>query len=397
MGVDLMSVKPDVIVVGLGVMGSATAYQLARRGQKVLAIDAFEPGHARGSSHGESRIIRQAYHEAPDYVPLIRRAYDQWREIETESGAHLLFVNGGLIMGSPDGRTVQGTMRSGELYGLPYEPLSAREVRSRYPGVALPDELMAVLEPNAGYLLASKGVKVFQDLAKQQGAKLRFAEPVTRWGVDGDGVWVETGQETYRADRLVLTAGPWSGQVLAGLGLPLTVQRVANAHFQSTRQDLFDGSHAPVFSMLMPEGHFYAIPGPAEIGFKIGRHDNLQTVSPDEIAQPVSDDEIAMFQQVLGTYLPGAGGPVISTLTCLYTMTPDKHFIIDHHPEHEQVVFACGFSGHGYKFAPVVGEVLADLVIDGDTSHPIGFLRAGRFLELGREWAHQMPMAEAKG
>ena len=375
-----MSVNPDVIVVGLGVMGSSAAYQLVQRGQKVLAIDAFEPGHARGSSHGESRIIRQAYHEAPDYVPLIWRAYDQWRELESESGASLLFVNGGLIVGAPDGRTVQGTMRSGELYGLPYEPLSAREVGRSYPGVTLPDELMAVLDPNAGYLLASKAVKVFQDLAKQHGAKLRFAEPVTRWEVDGGGVRVETNHETWRADRLVLAAGPWSGQFLAEIGLPLTVQRVANAHFQSTRQDLFDGSHAPIFSMLIPEGHFYAIPGSKDIGFKIGRHDNLQTVAPDDVAQPVSDDEIAMFQQVLDTYLPGAGGPVISTLTCLYTMTPDKHFIIDQHPKHEQVAIACGFSGHGFKFAPVIGEVLADLVIDGDTRHPIGFLRTGRFL-----------------
>ncbi len=374
-----MAASIDTIVVGLGVMGSAAAYQLARRGQRVLGIDAFPPGHSRGSSHGESRIIRQAYHEAPDYVPLIRRAYDQWREIEAESDTCLLFVNGGLIVGAPDGRTVQGTIRSGELYGLPFEPLTAKEAGERFPGVTLPDSLMAVLEPNAGYLLASKGVSVFQHLAGRHGAELRFEEPVVSWGVDGDGVRVSTGRETYLADRLVLAAGPWSSALLADLNLPLTVQRVANAHFRSTRHDLFDGAHAPIFSLLMPEGHFYAIPGPAEIGFKIGRHDNLQTVSPDEVAQPVTDDEIAMFQHVLGTYLPGAAGPVISTLTCLYTMTPDKHFIIDRHPEHEQVVLACGFSGHGYKFAPVIGEILADLALDGTTTHPIEFLRASRF------------------
>ncbi len=378
-----MQTNPDVIVVGLGVMGSAAAYQLAKRGQKVLGIDGYEPGHIRGSSHGESRIIRQAYHEAPDYVPLIRRAYDQWREVESEAGTQLLFVNGGLIVGAPDGRTVQGTMRSGELYGLPYEPLSAREVGKRYPGVTLPDDLMAVLEPNAGYLLASEGVKVFQDLAKQHGATLRFAEQVVRWGVEGQSVWVETGGATYRAERLVIAAGPWSGKVLADLGLPLTVQRVPNAHFRSVRHDQFDGATAPVFSLLMPEGHFYAIPGSKEIGFKIGRHDSLPTVDPDVVQPAVSDAEIAMFQNLLGRYLPGANGPVIDTLTCLYTMTPDKHFIIDQHPEHEQVVFGCGFSGHGYKFAPVIGEILADLALDGDTEQRIGFLRAGRFLNQG--------------
>jgi sarcosine oxidase len=222
-------------------------------------------------------------------------------------------------------------------------------------------------------------VSVLQNLAARHGAQLRFEEPLIHWGVDGQGAWVGTQQQTYRANRLVVTAGPWSTMILSGLGLPVTVQRVANVHFQSTRQDLFDGSHAPVFSILMPEGHYYAIPGSAEVGFKIGRHDNLQTVSPNDVAQPVTDDEIAMFQQVLGQYLPGAAGPMITTLTCLYTTTPDKHFIIDTHPEHEQVVFACGFSGHGYKFAPVIGDVLADLALNGRTEHPIGFLRAGRF------------------
>ena len=182
----MVATQGDVIVVGLGVMGSAAAYQLARRGQKVLGIDAFAPGHTRGSSHGESRIIRQAYHEAPDYVPLVRNAYDQWRQLEAESDTRLLYVNGGLIIGSSDGRTVLGTIASGDKYGLPYESLTAGEVRQRYPGVQLPDDLMAVLEPNAGYLRASSGVRVLQHLAVQHSATLRFDEPLIHWGVDGD-------------------------------------------------------------------------------------------------------------------------------------------------------------------------------------------------------------------
>jgi sarcosine oxidase len=371
---------PDVIVLGLGVMGSAAALQLAKRGHRVLGIDAWERGHTRGSSHGESRIIRQAYHEAPDYVPLIRRAYDRWRELETEAGQRLLFVNGGLIIGAPDARTVRGTIRSGQLYDLPYEELSAGDVAERYPGVQLPEELVAVLEPNAGFLLASRGVRTLQDLAARCGAELRFGEPALAWGAEGDGVWVRTATDTYQAERLVIAAGPWSGTILSDLGLPLTVQRVANAHFQSTRPELFN-EHAPVFSLLVPEGHYYAIPGPVEVGFKIGRHDNLQTCTPESVQPEVTDDEIAMFRRVMDRYLPGASGPVMTSLTCLYTMTPDKHFIVDRHPEHEQVAIACGFSGHGYKFAPVIGEILADLAMEGRTTHPIGFLGSGRFLQ----------------
>ncbi|MBX3069258.1 MAG: N-methyl-L-tryptophan oxidase [Thermomicrobiales bacterium] len=374
-----MAETPDVIVIGLGVMGSSTAYALAKRGLRVLGIDALAPGHDRGSSHGESRIIRQAYHEAPDYVPLIQRSYALWRELEAESNRKLLWQNGGLIIGAPDGRTVAGTIKSGQLYNLPYELLSPAEVGKRHPGVRLPEDLVAVLEPQAGFVLAAETVRTFQELARANGAALHFDEPVLSWSTNGDGVTVTTGKGSYQANRLVIAAGPWSSSVLADLGLPLEVQRVPNAHFLSERYDHFDSEKSTVFSLLVPEGHYYAIPGPEKIGFKIGRHDSLPSVSADDVQPAVTDDEITMFRRVMDHYLPGSSGPVAAALTCLYTMTPDKHFILDRHPEHEQVVIACGFSGHGFKFAPVVGEVLSDLTIDGQTDHPIGFLRASRF------------------
>ena len=240
---------------------------------------------------------------------------------------------------------------------------------------------MAVLEPNAGFLLASRGVRVQQDLATRYSAELRFEEPALQWGAEGNGVWVKTAKGVYRAERLVIAAGPWSGRVMSDLGLPLTVQRVPNAHFRSNRPDLFSAEVAPIFTLLVPEGQYYAIPGPVEVGFKIGRHDNLETCTPESVRPEVTDGEIAMFRKVMEKYLPGAAGPVVSSLTCLYTMTPDKHFIVDRHPEYEQVAIACGFSGHGYKFAPVIGEILADLAMEGRTAHPAGFLEAGRFLD----------------
>ncbi|HEY7034972.1 MAG TPA: N-methyl-L-tryptophan oxidase [Thermomicrobiales bacterium] len=375
-----METTPDVIVFGLGAMGSAAALALAKRGLRVLGLDAYERGHTRGSSHGHNRIIRQAYHEAPDYVPLIKRAYSLWRELEDETGRRVLFVNGGLIIGKPDGRTVRGTKLSGELYGLPYEELSPAEVAARYPGFCLPDDLVAVREPNAGFLLADEGVGAQLDLAARHGADLRHGEPVRRWRVDGTGVRVETDRTVYRADRLVAAPGPWSGGVLADLGLPLTVLRVVNVHFAPVRTEWYDVRDCPIFSLLVEEGHYYGIPGPRDVGIKIGRHDNLAACDPETVRWDVTDDEIAMLRDVLARYLPGAAGRVLSCLTCLYTMTPDKHFIVDRHPEHPQVAIACGFSGHGYKFAPVIGEILADITTTGATDHPTRFLSVNRFL-----------------
>jgi sarcosine oxidase len=379
----LMGTTADVIVLGLGAMGSAAALHLAKRGQRVLAFDAYERGHTRGSSHGYSRIIRQAYHEAPDYVPLVLRAYDLWRELETETERRLLFVNGDLIVGQPDGRTVRGTIVSGDLYGLPYEVLSSAEVATRYPGFRLADDLVAVMEPNAGFVLAADGVAAQLDLAARHGAELRHGEPVRRWAVDGAGVRVETDRGTYRAERLVVAAGAWSEDVLAGLGLPLTVMRVVNAHFAPIRPEFYDVRDCPVFSLLVEEGHYYGIPGPPGLGLKIGRHDDLEVCHPETVRRDVSDDEVAMLRRVLARYLPFAAGEVTSRLTCLYTMTPDKHFVVDRHPAHEQVAIACGFSGHGFKFAPVIGEILADLSTTGRTDHPIGFLSAERLLGVG--------------
>ncbi|HKG27208.1 MAG TPA: FAD-dependent oxidoreductase, partial [Thermomicrobiales bacterium] len=217
-------------------------------------------------------------------------------------------------------------------------------------------------------------------LAARHGAELRHGEPVRRWETDGSGVRVETDLAVYRADRLVVAAGPWSGEVLAGLGLPLTVLRVVNVHFAPVRPEWYHARDCPIFSLLVEEGHYYGIPGPGDVGIKIGRHDNLATCDPQTIRRDVTDDEIAMLSRVLARYLPGAAGRVLSWLTCLYTMTPDKHFIVDLHPEHSQVAIACGFSGHGYKFAPVMGEILADIAMTGATDHPTSFLSMDRFL-----------------
>ena len=368
----------DVIVLGLGGMGSAAAYQLASRGRRVLGLDAFERGHARGSSHGRTRIIRQAYYEAPEYVPLVQRAYQLWRELEVESGRGLLRITGGLNVGRPDGALVAGALASARQHGLPYEYLEPTVVAERFPAFRLTDDLVAVHEPEAGILEPEACVGVHLDLAARHGADLRHGERARGWSVDGSGVRVDTDRGAYTAERLVIAAGPWASELLADLQLPLAVQRVVNVHFEPIRPELFGPDRCPVHIWEIPEGQYYGIPALPEQGVKFGRHDAGEICNPHTIRRDVDAEEIEALRTVLDRYLPGAAGDVKWTLTCMYTNTPDRHFVIDRHPRHDQVVYACGFSGHGFKFASVVGETLADLATAGETRHPIAFLSAGR-------------------
>jgi sarcosine oxidase len=380
----MMTSSYDVIVVGLGAMGSATAYHLAKRGHRVLGLDAHPRGHKNGSSHGTTRIIREAYFEAPQYVPLVQRAYELWRELEAESGQHLLTITGGLNIGTSDSEFVSGARKSAQLHRLPYEELTNTEVADRFPGFRLPDEIVAIFEPTAGILEPEACVFAHLDLAARHGADIHHSEPVRRWSTEGDGVRVETEQGSYTASRLVLTAGPWASEMLADLGLPLRVQRIVNVHFAPTEPALFAPDRCPVYLMQVPEGDYYGFPALPGEGVKIGRHDIGEVTAPHTIRRDVDPEEIAMLRDVLDRYMPGAAGDVLWTLTCMYTNTPDRHFVLDRHPAYGNVVYGCGFSGHGFKFASAIGEVMADLAMDGATRHDIAFLSAVRFADAAR-------------
>ncbi len=369
----------DAIVVGLGAMGSAATYQLARRGLRVAGFDAFGRGHTRGSSHGRSRLIRQAYFESPEYVPLVQRAYQLWRQLERDADRPLLTMTGGLIIGAPTSSLVAGTLASARLHDLPCERLNAREVMARFPGYHLPDDLVAVYEPEAGFLRPEDCVDAHLVLASRLGAQLHESEPVATWSADAHGVAVETATGRYAAERLIVTPGPWSPGLLADLHLPLTVLRIVNAHFEPAAGDSFGPERCPVYLWEVPEGIYYGFPALPGEGVKIGRHDVGVPCTADTIDRAVADDEVARLRAVLNRYLPGAGGRTLSTLTCMYTVTPDWHFVVDRHPRLDRVVFGCGFSGHGFKFASAIGEVLAELTVDGRTRLPIDFLSARRF------------------
>ncbi|MEA2511747.1 MAG: sarcosine oxidase [Thermomicrobiales bacterium] len=369
----------DAIVIGLGGMGSAAAYHLAKRGLRVLGLDAFARGHGRGSSHGRSRIIREAYYEAPEYVPLVQRGYGLWRRLEEESGRALLRITGGLSIGRPDSNVVTGVIASAKRHGLVCEELSPADVAERFPGFRLTHDLVAVFQPNSGILDPEACNEAHLDLASQYGAEFLHGERVLSWAADGEGVRVDTDRQTYRADRAVIAVGAWSGELLADLQLPLSAQRVVNVHFEPTRPELFAPDRCPVHSWQVPEGHYYGVPALPDQGVKFGRHDANEECTPETVHRQVDPQEIEALRKVLDRYLPGAAGATKWTITCIYPNSIDRHFIIDRHPRHSQVVYGCGFSGHGFKFASVVGEILADLAQDGHTRHPIGFIAAARF------------------
>jgi len=371
----------DVIVLGLGAMGSAAAYHLARRGVPVLGIEQYTPAHDRGSSHGRSRIIREAYFEHPDYVPLIQRAYELWRGLEQETGGRLLIMTGGLMIGPEEGVLVQGALTSARTHRLPYELITAAEVQRRFPPFRLKPGTVAVQEPNAGVLFPEACVHAHLDRASRAGATLHFEESVRRWTVRGDQVEVTTSKGAYTAARLVITAGPWAPPVLRDLGLPLQVERNVMYWFTPRQSaEAFAPERFPIYICEYRRGaFFYGFPALPDGSVKVAHHHSGEFCTPETIRRDVTADEVGRMRGLLAPHLPDASGDLRQTATCMYTNTPDGHFIIDRHPQWSNVTIACGFSGHGFKFASVVGEVLADLALDGRTRHRIDLFRLARF------------------
>ncbi|MFO0926056.1 MAG: N-methyl-L-tryptophan oxidase [Gemmataceae bacterium] len=373
--------RADVIVVGLGGMGTAAAWQLARRGASVVGLEQFALGHDRGSSHGHTRITRQAYYEHPAYVPLVRRAFEGWYDLEQARGVPLLLSSPCLTLGRPEGELVAGVRRSAAEHRLSIEELSAQEVHRRYPAFRLDDapDLVGVIEHTAGILLVDACVRALADEARHLGARLRENEPVVAWRREGGTLVVETPRDRYEADRLVLTAGPWMGALLGRVGIPLRVMRQVALWLQPSDPVLFRRDRFPVYIAETPGGSFYGFPALDRRGAKVARHYGAEErPGPDGVDRTVTAADEAPVRTFVRAYLPSADGLRLDGSVCLYTLTPDRHFLIDHHPDAAGVVLAGGFSGHGFKFAPVVGEILADLALTGATRWPIDLVAAAR-------------------
>ena len=371
----------DAIILGTGGVGSAAAYHLARRGAKVLGLDRFPAGHDRGSSHGETRIIRQAYFEHPDYVPLLLRAYELWRELEQVSGAELLKQVGLLQIGPPGGGVVRGVLASAQQHGLPVEQLTADEIHRRWPGFRVPDGMAGVFESAAGYLRVERCVLAHLAAAKACSAEFRFGSAVCALRAVGSAVEVETETgEKHQAAKLVITAGPWAPALLADLQLALQPRRKHVYWFPTSDSSYHEDGGCPTFLYELPHGVFYGFPQIDELGVKVAEHSGGQAIV-DPLSDPRELDpaDLGRVEEFLTSHLPGVGRPMQRHSVCYYTMSPDEHFIVDWDPGNSNTLFAAGLSGHGFKFTSVLGEALADLALEGQTLLPIEFLRMNRF------------------
>ena len=369
----------ETVVVGLGAMGSAALYHLASRGVKVLGVDRFVTPHIHGSTHGRTRIIREAYYEHPCYVPIVQRAYELWASLEQEIGEQLFVQTGGLMIGPPEGELFAGALRSAKEHGLAHTILEPAQVHERFPGFRVPHGSMALHEPRAGLLLPEKCVEAHLALAQRAGATIRTGIAVRSWNAD-DGVRIETDAGELRARTLILAAGPWLPALVPDLELPLEVERQLFHWFEpASHPEWYDAAHSPISLIEYADGRFFATFPDVGHGVKAGIHHEGAVIDIDAPRAPATAAEGAEMQGLLARYLPQAAGRILDRATCVYTNTPDHDFLLDRHPVHPNVIIASPCSGHGFKFSSAIGEILADIVLTGETSFDLSPFALSRF------------------
>ncbi|EMA32377.1 N-methyl-L-tryptophan oxidase [Halobiforma nitratireducens] len=377
-----MTERYDAIVLGVGGMGSAAVAHLADRGVDVLGLERYDVPHDYGSSHGRSRIFRLAYGEDPAYVPLLRRADELWMELEDEHDEQLLCRTGSIDAGPADSDFVATSARSCEEHDLEHERLSSAELSERYPGYELPDEYEAVFQPDGGFLAPEKCIVAHVDRAHRAGATIRARERVVDWTPTGtdDGVRVETDHDAYEADALVVTAGAWAARFVDELAGVLEPERQVVTWLQPEEPARFQPDRFPVWNLETPDGRYYGFPVHDLPGFKFGRyHHREEIVDPDAFEREPTQADERLLREFAEAYFPAGAGPTMRMESCLFTNTPDEHFVLDTLSDHPQVAIGAGFSGHGFKFASVVGEILADLALEGETDHDVDMFSLDRF------------------
>jgi sarcosine oxidase len=373
----------DVAVIGLGAMGSAALAALARRSRRVIGIERYKPGHDRGSSHGATRVIRLGYFEHPSYVPLLRAAYPLWRDLEVRSGRTLMTITGIVEIGTPDSELVEGTLRSSRLHGLAHEILDWRGVMARFPAFCGIENFVGVFQPEGGYLRLEPAIEAMLALAHGAGAEIAADEQVLAVEPRGDGVRIATARRTVEAASVIVAAGPWLKSLLPDLPVAIRVTRQVSGWFEPRNARdaaLFAPGSFPVFLLQNQHGIYYGFPLDGAQGIKVAKHHHFdETADADRYDRNVSPRDEAAIRAVLKAHLPGADGALIAAKTCLYTMTPEGDFLIDRLPGHPQIIIASPCSGHGFKFAPVIGEILADLATVGTTPYDISRFSFARF------------------
>jgi len=371
----------EVICIGTGGVGSAVLWNLARRGVDVIGLDRFPPAHDRGSSHGRTRVIRLAYFEHPDYVPLLRRSYELWTELEEASGRDLYRETGLLEVGPPDGEIIPGVQAAAAEHGLAIENVDSDALGSEFPGFVVPPGHEAVFEQQAGYLRVEECIATQLQLAQESGACVLTGLSVLGWEATAGGVTVDTDQGSFGADSLVIAAGAWAGDLLADLQLPLRVLRKPLFWFEADDRYAADNA-CPLFFFETPSGLFYGFPAVDDSGLKVAEHSGGDSVSdPLTVDRSLHESDRRAVSDFLEAHLPGVvtAQPTDHSV-CMYTSTPDAHFIVDRHPDYPQVSVAAGLSGHGFKMASALGETLADLATGEVTRADLQFLAFERLL-----------------
>lgn len=371
----------DVIVVGLGGVGSAAVYQLAQRGLSVLGLDQFSPPHDHGSSHGETRVIRKAYFEHPGYVPMLRQAYHLWQQLESEVGRQLYYPTGLVEIGPRDGIVIPGVLRSAAAFNLPIETLTMREAMNRYPTIRGDESWSVVVERDAGYLLVEACVAAHLQRAATLGADLRTNQAVVDWQIDGTSVIVNTKQQTFRAAKLVLAAGPWAAQMLLRIGVPLSLLRKHIYWFGVKDETYGADAGFPCYLFETPTGYFYGTPQRDELGLKVACHSGGTACDTLlDVHHRLDRSDQTAVENFLAAHLPSATNRLVRCSGCYYTMTPDGHFVVDLWPELPNITVIAGLSGHGFKFCSVLGKIAADLATGADVGFDLTFLQIDRFL-----------------
>ena len=370
----------DAIVIGVGGMGSAALYHLARRGKSVLGLERFDIPNEIGSSHGVTRIFRLSYHNSPGYVPLVRRAYELWRELERETGEKLLWTTGSIEAGPPGSPVFEGARRSYEEHGLRHLVLDSAELTRRFPAYRLPADTMAVLQPDGGFLTPERCVETHAEAARKAGAEIHSHERVLDWQPTANGVSVETDRGTYQGEKLVIAAGAWSSSMVNCMDALAVPERQVLAWLEPSDPELFTPARFPVFTALVPEGSYYGTPIFGVPGFKLGRfHHRGEVTEAETLDRNCYPEDEAVLRSFAAKYFPTGAGKTLAFRVCMFVNSPDGDFIIDTLRDMPQVAVAAGFSGRGFKFCSVVGEILADLTCTGSTAHEIDFLRLHRF------------------
>lgn len=382
-----MSDTYDVAVAGLGAIGSAAAAELSGRGLRVLGLDRYRPPHALGSSHGGSRMLREAYYRGTPYVPFLETARAGWTALEERSGLALVRPADSLMIGPPGGTVFGGCATAKQVTksgprAAP-ERLSAPDLARRFPAFRTRPTEVGVLEPDAAVLALEPGLEAYLAIATESGAELRFDEPLEAWSVEGGFVRLRTDSGTCRARRLVLAAGAWSGPLLADLDLPLAPERTVCFWFEPRTDADPVALSEPACPLWVwehdPRSEWYGFPL-ADGTLKVGIHIRAgRETDPDGVRRTIDAAEVGEMRGILERYLPAAAGACLDASVCLYTNTPDRHFVLDRHPRHREVVLFAGGSGHAFKFAPAIGRILADLATGADPGHDLTPFRATRF------------------